>query len=186
MELPIYYLPPISWFSQYFSTGTPLLVIDEPYKKQSYRNHCIIDSPQGPLKLTIPVSYPQECTNRHALIKDIRISEHGDWRHKHWHALETSYYNSPYFEYLQDDFKPLYEQKFEYLADFNIKLTETCLNLLGASTLTRQQIEQVIKSHETVQKKTYPQVFAQKHGFIPDLSIVDLIFNMGNEAIFYL
>lgn len=186
MKLPIYYLPPISWFSNYISDSNPLLDLEEPYQKQSYRNHCIIDSPQGPLKLTVPVSFPQECTNGHALIKDIRISEHGDWRHKHWHALETSYFNSPYFEYLQDDFKPLFEQKFEFLIDFNLKLTETCLNLLEINSLTQQQIEKIRQHIKTTQDKTYYQVFSQKHGFTPDLSIVDLIFNMGKEAVFYL
>ena len=176
MKLPIFYLPPIDWFRQYLADESAELDFGETYQKQSPRNHCLIDSPQGALKLTVPVSLP----NPRCLTRDVRISEHGDWRHKHWHAIETTYFNSPFFEYLQDDFRPLYERHFEFLVDFNTELIEVCRKLL------LQDSQPSLFTLHPERSEVYYQVFAHKHGFIPNLSIIDLIFNMGNESVLYL
>lgn len=178
MKYPAYYLPPISWFSEYLSDSGASIDTEERYVKQSLRNHCFIDSPQGKIKLTVPVCKDEKMSS-------VRISEHGDWRHKHWHAIETTYYNSPFFEFLQDDFRPFYEKKYEFLLDFNIALIEKCFELLNV-----QQNSQLTTHNSQLkfgaEQRTYHQVFTEKHEFLPDLSIIDLIFNMGNEAILYL
>ena len=226
MKLPIYYLPPVEWFKEFVkstvessqqnytgnaaeqqSSGHTIDVLDydEVYQKQSLRNHCFIDSPQGKLKLTVPV----EKVTPGMLMKDVRISEHGDWQHKHWHAIETTYYNSPFFEYMQDDFRALYEKKFEFLVDFNVELINLCSLWMGIDDIkstvrsfqqtdkdyvAKQQSTEVLIQNSKTQKlkniktqsPTYYQVFAHKHGFLPDLSVVDLLFNMGKESILML
>ncbi|MCQ2077410.1 MAG: WbqC family protein [Bacteroidaceae bacterium] len=192
MKHPIYYLPPIEWWHNYYASANAELDFDEPYKKQTYYNHCLIDSPQGSLKLTVPIKKAESlCHDTPLLMRDIRISEHGDWRYKHWHALETTYYNSPFFEYLQYDFKPIFEKHFDFLIDFNIELIEVCKSFLQMPTLQKAQ-DSKFKAQsssaeiQNTKQREYYQVFAHKHGFTPNLSIIDLIFNMGNEAPLYI
>jgi hypothetical protein len=115
------------------------------------------------------------------------ISEHGDWRHKHWHALSSTYFNSPYFEYYQDDFHPIYFGNQQRLVDFNIQLNSLIVELLGLSNLQSPilstQWGKKTSHRSNTLETNYYQVFAHKHGFIPNLSIIDLLFNMGPEAI---
>ena len=212
MLLSTAYLPPIQWFTKLLGTekcpdGACLVEVEayESYIKQTYRNRCIIDSPAGPLVLTIPVEKPD---NGSRLICDIRISDHGNWRHQHWQALSSSYYNSPFFEYYQDDFRPFYEKKYDYLLDFNEALIEKCCELIDIHPQLRRttsyQEKATISSdgfddfRDIISPKKdisldasfcpapYYQVFSAKHGFLPNLSIVDLIFNMGPESILIL
>lgn len=203
MVLPSAYLPPVSWFVALL-TGEPVFMEQyENYQKQTIRNRCTIDSPNGPLNLSIPVDRSTFVGGK-CLMKDVRISTHSDWQHQHWYALETSYFNSPFFEYLQDDFRPLYERHWTFLMDFNDALIAKCLELLDLHpTLQRTEaytgITPITSSTPIIpdSSKTanppitptppsYYQVFAHKHGFLPDLSIIDLIFNMGYESILIL
>lgn len=188
MKLPIYYLPPIEWFSAYLNDGNPELDLEEPYHKQTCRNHCVIDSPQGRLKLTVPVINPMAEGHSLLAMKDVLISEHGGWHHKHWHAIETTYFNSPFFEYLQDDFRSVFFGQYKYLADFNVALIEKSLEfILGDMGSVNRYKE--LKKRSSVPCKPlaeYTQVFSHRHGFISGLSIIDLIFNVGNEAVLYL
>ena len=199
------YLPPVQWFSKLLTDDDVFVEQWESYHKQTYRNRCIIDSPNGPVALTIPVEKP---ANGSRLVKDMRISDHDDWRDKHWHALESSYYNSPFFEFYQDDFRPFYENKYEFLMDFNEALIMKCMELMDVKIELQRTTgfvdPDVIDPSETkdlrqsispkisldVDKdflpKPYYQVFSQKGGFKPNLSIVDLIFNMGPESILIL
>ena len=141
-------------------------------------------------------------------MKDIRISDHANWRHVHWNALLSAYGESPFFEYYQDDIRPFYEKKYEFLFDFNMETTEKMIELLDIRpkiSITEAYIqskelkeEDEIKDFRDVIRpkkplpdaefapKRYYQVYGQKHGFQPNMSILDLLFNEGNEAIFYL
>ena len=127
MILPCCYLAPVSHYSALFRAKEGVLLeVNDHYRKQTFRNRCLIDSPQGALALSIPVVKPEP----HALMRDIRISDHGNWRHLHWNALQSSYRQSPFFEYYADDFAPFYEKKWEFLADFNEDLLRlTCFLL---------------------------------------------------------
>lgn len=159
----------------------------ENYHKQTCRNRCYIDSSNGRVALSIPIDRGNFSDEGKCLMRDIRISSQLDWRRQHWHALETAYYNSPFFEYLQDDFRPIYDKPWVYLIDLNDALTAKCLELLEIDiNVKRTTAYEGITEIPPTKSRKYHQVFAKRHGFIEDLSIVDLLFNMGNEAVMYL
>ena len=185
MLLPCCYLSPISHYSAFFHADEVRLEVCDHFTKQTLRNRCLIDSPSGALALTIPVIKEEGKTP----LRDIRISEHGNWRHRHWVALESSYRQSPFFEYYADDFAPFYEKKWTFLADFNEDLMSLIISLLDiqkpicrTSTYEGDAFNQLPK----FTPKPYYQMFAQRHGFLPDLSIVDLLFNEGPEGVLWL
>ena len=190
--LPTAYLPPISWFVQ-LTLGEPCMIEQyEHFHKQTFRNRCTIDSPNGRLNLTVPIDKSNFLPGAKCLMKDVRISYHQDWQHQHWNALESSYYNSPFFEYLQDDFRPIYQKHWEYLMDLNEALIQKCCELIDIQPILRRTTDFVSLPPEPPsplfhsKKEGYQQVFSHKHGFLADLSIIDLIFNLGPESILYL
>ncbi|MPN06602.1 hypothetical protein SDC9_153858 [bioreactor metagenome] len=134
-------------------------------------------------------------------MKDIRIAEHGEWRHLHWNAIISAYNSTPFFQYFEDDFQPFYEKKFNFLIDFNEELHRLICRLIGieipiiyTSEYVKSPPPGIIDLRETIDPKKpfdikmppYYQVFAQKRGFTPHLSIIDLLFNLGNETRIYL
>ena len=191
------YLPPISFFTAIDSGGDVLIEQYDNYCKQTYRNRCRIATAGGVQTLTIPVV---KADSPKQLMKDVRISDHGEWRRQHWNALESAYMNSPFFMYYQDDFRPFYDKKYEFLVDFNTELTLLILKLAGinkelrltesytrhtdGTTDFRQMVEPGVQ--ESAAPHPYWQVFKQKYGFLPNLSAVDLLFNMGPEFPLYL
>ena len=194
------YLPPISFFTAINSGGDVLMEQYDNYCKQTYRNRCRIATASGIQTLTIPVV---KADTPKQLMKDVRISDHGDWRRQHWNALESAYMNSPFFMYYQDDFRPFYEKKYDFLIDFNTELTLRIMELAGINKDLRMtgsygnkesgyqeftDLRYLIEpgKGEPNNPKTYWQVFKQKYGFLPNLSAVDLLFNMGQEFPLYL
>ena len=183
--LPSFYLAPVAYYRQLLHAENVRIEVCDHYTKQTLRNRCWIDSPSGPLALTIPVEKAQG----KQMMRDVRISDHGNWRHQHWQALVSSYGQSPFFEFYADDFAPFYEKKWTFLADYNEALMRLVLSLLDVNpTVTRTTTYSIASSRptETAPSRPYYQMFASRHGFLPGLSIVDLLFNMGNESILYL
>lgn len=197
------YLAPVEYYTKLYYADKVCVEQFDHYMKQTYRNRCIIASPEGPLSLSIPTEKGEQPK---ILMKDVRVSNHGNWRHVHWNALEAAYGNSPFFEYYVDDFRPFYEKKYEYLYDYNELLCELVCNLIDIHpNITRTDdykmeftdyeadyrniIHPKIDYKET-DRLFYPfpyyQVFKEKFGFLPNLSIVDLLFNMGPESLFVL
>ncbi len=191
------YLPPVSFFTAINSGGDVLIEQYDNYCKQTYRNRCRIATAAGVQVLTVPIvksSSPKQ------LMKDVRISDHGEWRRQHWNALESAYMNSPFFMYYQDDFRPFYENKYEFLIDFNTQLTLLIMKLAGIErpikltesygkngenlTDLRQMADP--GTDEPLECRPYWQVFKEKYGFLANLSAVDLLFNMGPEFPLYL
>ena len=194
---PSYYLAPISYYAQLLQCEAYSIDANEIYRKQTLHNRCYIASPNGPLSLTIPVV---KFVPYHTPMRDIRISDHGNWRHLHWNALQSSYRRTPFFEFYADDFAPFYEKKWEFLVDYNQALQELVWEEIGGweqevrgkrNALERPNISQEDEVSSYLLPPTsylppYYQLFSDRHGFMPDLSIVDLLFNMGPESLLYL
>ena len=189
------YLAPVEYYTKLLAYDKVFVEQHDHYIKQTYRNRCTIAGPGGELALSIPTVKPDtlKCP-----MKDIRISDHGNWRHLHWNALVSAYNMSPFFEYYADDFAPFYEKKYEFLLDFNEELRCLVCDLLDmqpAVVYTDHYEPEVANDfRETIRPKhegedpafcpePYYQVFREKFGFLPNLSIADLLFNMGPEGL---
>ena len=110
------YLAPVEYYTKLYAADRVLVERYDHYMKQTYRNRCVIVGANGTLALTIPTEKDE---HPKVLMKDVRISDHGNWRHVHWNAMESAYRNSPFFEYYADDFRCFYEKKYPFLWDFN-------------------------------------------------------------------
>ena len=186
MLFPSSYLPPISYLRAMKRADEVYLEVYEHYIKQTIRNRCWIDSPQGPLSLSIPI----QKTEGKTIVRDIRISDHGNWRHQHWTALMSSYGQSPFYEFYADDFAPFYEKQWVFLADFNEELLWLVSHLMDIE-VSWKRTTSYCNRHDWYtpsdeSPRTYYQSFSSRHGFLPDLSCIDLLFNMGPESVFYL
>ena len=190
------YFGPVQWYQKLYRAELVEIEQWESFQKQTYRNRCLIATTQGVQALTVPIVRGES-----SLIKDIRISDHGNWRHLHWNALQSAYGDSPFFDYFQDDIRPFFEKKWEYLLDFNEAIRVKMCELIdiqpsisyteGFIVNKNQDFRSAINPKHPVEDpdftaKPYYQVYQQKHGFLPNLSILDLLFNMGREGIFFL
>ena len=192
------YLAPVAHYILAFHAKKILIETQEHYVKQSFRNRCEIASANGIMPLTIPI---EKASVRKPCMKDMRISDHGNWRHLHWNAIRSSYNSSAFFEYYQDDFRPLYEKRYEFLLDFNEAMREVIFQSLELDKVIEYtsdyqkelnpsimdlrpfaEPQKEIELKTKVHLETYYQVFQNKFGFQSDLSIIDLLFNMGPEA----
>ena len=186
MLFPSSYLPPVSYMRAMRRAEKVDMEVCEHYIKQTIRNRCRIDSPQGPLSLSIPVIKTEGKT----AMRDIRISDHGNWRHQHWTALMSSYGQSPFYEFYADDFAPFYERKWAFLADFNEDLLRLVCQLMDIEVSWQRTTSYSDRrdwySPADEPPKPYYQSFSSQHGFLPDLSIVDLLFNLGPEGVLWL
>ena len=272
------YCGPVQWYQKLYRSDLVLMECHETFQKQTYRNRCVIATTNGPQTLTVPVE-----RGTSPFIRDIRISNHGNWRHQHWHALMSAYNESPFFDYYQDDFRPFFEKKYDFLYDFNTEICRKVCELIdiqpnireteeyfrsegvrplpppspwrgsltsnpssliphpsskirslgvqecrsadnsmrfssskvaslsGSEDHTTSQPEsnnlstcqlvnlstEIIDLRSAINPKhpdedadfvarRYYQVYERKHGFQPNLSILDLLFNMGPESVFWL
>lgn len=196
------YLAPVQYYAWMLAADEVILEQYDHYLKQTYRNRCIIAAADGPLSLTIPIIKPE---NEKCPMKDIRISDHGNWRHLHWNALKSAYRMSPFWEYYEDDFRPFYERKWEFLMDYNQELQEKVCELIDMNpTITRTEaflshpegemkdLREVIHPKKDFaldgkfEVNPYYQVFKERYGFLPNMSIMDLLMNMGPESLLIL
>lgn len=200
------YFGPVQWYQKLNSGDVTLIEAYENYCKQTYRNRCVIATANGIQALTVPVERPENGDLNRCPIRDIRISDHGRWRQLHWNALQSAYSESPFFEYYADDLHPFFERRYDYLFDFNMEICHKVCELLDVRPelrLTDQYVkrdmlpEGTVDYRETIvpkrplpdssfQPRQYYQVFESRTGFLPNLSILDLLFNMGPEGIFFL
>ena len=217
------YFGPVQWYQKLNRFEHVWVEGMDHFQKQTFRNRCVIASPGGPLALTVPVVHDEP----KILMRDLRISDHGQWRRLHWNALQTAYGESPFFEYYADDLHPFFEKKWEFLLDFNMEIIRLMCQWLDIHpTLhitesyqeegarknpplpsqkegvkkeqgARETVDYVADFREVIRPKhplpdadfmpkPYYQVYQSKYGFLPNLSILDLLFNEGNESIFFL
>lgn len=195
---PLFYLPPIHFFTALQQSPSPVFFEkQEHFPKQTYRNRTSIHSPNGKLDLIIPVV---RGNNAHTVFKDVKISYDFNWQRLHWLSLQTSYRSSAYFEFYEDDFAPFYHRQWKYLADFNFELIDLLLKKLKLG-VSHQFTEEYTEPGDTLSNfrknihpkkenihpvKPYFQVFEDRNGFLPNLSIVDLLFNQGPQTSRYL
>ncbi len=202
---PVYFGP----VSQYIAIVNSQKVIfenEDNYQKQTYRNRMYIYDSNGKLPLTIPIRHlssfgeKQKNPKDHQKYKEVKIENDFEWQKQHWRALKASYQTSPFFEFYEDDIFPLYHKKFDFLIDFNYACLKTIIEWLQMTFQYEKTQEYALKPKnltdlrhlvnakpQIVFKNTrYAQVFESKYGFIPDLSILDLIFHMGPNSIDYL
>ena len=187
------YFPNIHQFSHLIKADNILFEVSDNYQKQTYRNRTYIYGANGKLGLFIPIIHTHK--NRE-LFKDIKISYESDWMDLHLKSLQSAYRSSPYFEYFEDDFINLFSKKEKYLVDFNMK----CIDLIS-ELLDLNLSYKITKIYEENPKKTidlrglsiarkekfintpkYLQVFESKHGYLPNLSVLDLLFSEGNNC----
>lgn len=197
------YFGPIQWFQKLSRHENCLVERFDHFQKQTYRNRCVIMTANGRQTLTVPVEHVAGM----ALMRDVRISDHGNWRHLHWNALRAAYGETPFFDYYADDIHPFFERKYNFLYDFNFEITQVLCTLLdihpnlkptenfapkgSCCPLTAADLRETIHPKHPLpddefRPRRYWQIHEQKHGFQPNLSILDLLFNQGNESIFYL
>lgn len=213
------YFGPVQWYQKLYRSEAAIIDADEPFMKQSFRNRCYIAAANGVQALTVPIEKAR-------ITRDVRISDHGDWRRVHWNAITSAYGESPFFEYYQDDLRPFYERRWEFLYDFNEAIRQVVCDLIdihpslsGVRGYGGTRVRGHLASHpispsnysrtpapphpRTTDYRTtinpkhpapdtdfeprpYYQVYASRYGFQPNLSVLDLLLNMGPEAIFYL
>ena len=221
------YFGPIQWYQKLYRYDHSMIEQYDSFQKQTYRNRCMIATANGTQALTVPIIHNGELkienydmtqdntaankSNHNSqfsilnsqLVKDLRISDHNQWRRVHWNALQSAYSESPFFEYYADDLHPFFEQKYDYLLDFNEAIRQKVCELLDIhpdvsyTSDFRHQTSDITDYRDVINAKhplpdadftpkAYWQVFQHKYGFLPNLSILDLLFNMGPESIFYL
>ena len=201
--IELQYLPPIQYFVKLIQLVDVRLEAHENYAKGTYRNRCHIAGANGLQRLSIPL---KKGKNRQQPIREVAISYDQNWQSEHWHSIKSAYGNSPFFEYYADELRPFFKQKYELLWDWNKDLLDKMIALLGIdcviglTTTYTAEFEEIPKlpildHRNSIQPKEsrhkedfsmknieYGQVFIEKNGFLPNLSILDLLFCTGPGA----
>lgn len=191
------YFSPISQYVAIFNSDEIIFEVEDNFQKQTYRNRCNIYGANGKLQLNIPIIHSHKGIRQKT--KDILIEDSFNWQINHIKSIQTAYRSSPYFEFYEDDILPLYEKKQKFLLDFNLKCHEFLMDALQENVLYSKTTEYEAESQQKDGRflanarkepiydfKKYVQIFDDKFGFIPNLSILDLLFMEGPNAVIYL
>ncbi|MEC4114746.1 WbqC family protein [Myroides pelagicus] len=192
------YFPSISHYVAMLQSESILLEVEDNFQKQTNRNRMYIYSANGIQMLNIPIKHSKSI---HQKFRDVEIEDAFGWQKQHFKSLEAAYRTSPYFEYFEDDIRPIFENKQKYMMDLNLQIHEVITECLGITL----PYEKTLEYHKTYdndnildfrnlvngkkdenQFTSYTQVFEEKEGYLNNLSILDLLFNEGRHAIDYL
>jgi hypothetical protein len=190
------YFPSISHFVAIAQSDLVTFEMDDNFQKQTNRNRMYIYSPNGIQLLNIPIKHSKEA---HQKTKDVRLETAFDWQKQHFKSLEAAYRTSPFFEYFEDDIAPIFQKKHTFLMDLNLEtmsVVSKCLGLEFDYNETEEYFREVTDKidlrglingkKDTTVFEPYTQVFEEKHGYLNNLSILDLLFNEGRYALDYL
>lgn len=207
------YFPPVQWMQKLHRYRRVFVERYDNFQKQTFRNRCLIATANGVQALTVPV---ERGDGPKCLMRDVRISDHGEWRHLHWNAIVSAYGESPFFLYYADDLRPFFERRWDFLFDFNMEITMKLCELLdvrpsieptddyasadalGARLSSESGSDVRIDDYRDVIRPKHPlpdasftprpyyQVHALRQGFQPNMSALDLLMNEGPEGIFWL
>lgn len=186
------YFPCINWFKNSINDSYIKINGFEKYKKRSFYNRCVVASANGANFLSVPLEGGRNA-NQNELFKNVKISYVENWQKKHWKTIKSCYGNSPFFDYYKYDLYPFFEKKYVYLFDLNIDIIKTICSLL----FDNKQVIIVDEFNKDLSVKSYfpkdysiveaspryQQLFEEKYGFLPNLSIIDLLFMEGNNSI---
>jgi len=190
------YFPSISHFVAIVKADLVTFEMEDNFQKQTNRNRMYIYSPNGIQLLNVPIKHSKD---KHQRIKEVKIENDFDWQKQHFKSLEAAYRTSPFFEYFEDDLVPIFQKKHTFLMDLNLEtmsIVSKCLKLEFDYDETVEYFHQVdhkIDYRNLINGKkdnslfeSYTQVFGDKHGYLNNLSILDLLFNEGRYALDYL
>jgi len=191
------YLPPISFFKMIKNCKGLQLEMHEHYLKSTFRNRCYIPGSNGVMMLSIPLEKGK--FQPHTPMKDVKICKDSNWKKEHWKSIQFLYRSSPFFEYYELDFKLIYEQEITHLAELNVAFLKLILKLLDMkieinytndykkyTTEVLDKRNSILPSSAFIEEKNLPkyyQIFEDKIGFKPNMSIIDLLFLEGNNAL---
>lgn len=198
--IELFYWPPVSWQSLAATSEGLLLEACENFQKGSYRNRCHIAGPNGVQRLSIPL---QKGKHQQTPIREVRIANEEPWQRAHWRSIRTAYGNAPYFEHYADEVAPFFEKNYDFLFDLNLEIVQFLFKKsgwTGSIQLTESfrkpgaemQTTGVFDARGCISPNAptpaslfvptpYPQVFSERHGFLADLSALDLLFCRGNK-----
>lgn len=193
------YFGPVSQYVALAGAKQVIFENEDNYQKQTYRNRMYIYGANGKLLLNIPIKHTGN-KSQHQKYREVKIENDFHWQKQHWRSIQTVYRTSPFFEFYEDEFHPLYHEKFNFLMDFNYRCTELaleCLQLEVDYSKTTEFVREPVNLNDArslIQAKgsekfifdPYTQVFHGKFGYLNNLSIIDLIFNEGPNALNYL
>lgn len=199
MILPCFYNAPVSWYALLLESNGPAIIeVQDHYTKQTFRNRCKILGANGVIDLVIPVVKEH---GKKSQLEKVRIDNDPPWQKIHWRSILSAYASAPFFEFMADAYQSIYEKHYHYLADLNLDLVRITLDQLqfNRDILTSVEFTHPVSGrdlHEIIHPKRefrhpdlhfqpveYHQVFADRHGFQEDLSLIDLLFNEGPNAV---
>ena len=197
--LSLCYLPPVSWCAAAWSSGDVMIEACENYQKGSLRNRCYIAGPNGIQRLSIPL---EKGKHQQTPIREVRIACDESWQRQHWRSIRTAYGNAPFFEHYAGDLAPFYERRYTFLFDYNLDLLALILQKKigwkGQIIMTSEWQPSSKRVSATDLREAfsgepdlwpewfypirYPQVFEERNGFLPNLSVLDMLFCCGKTG----
>lgn len=197
--IELQYFPSVSFFAVLQQFDKVLIEQHDNYQKRTYRNRCHIASANGLLRLSVPL---EKGKNSQLNVREVKIANDYNWQTQHWQTIQSAYGNAPYFEYYKDEILPIFQQEYTFLFDLNLALLDVIRDLLihempyqltdsyeqknDTFTDFRNQFTPKFHSNQEIKPKPHTQLFLDKNGFIPNLSILDLLFCKGPESLLYL
>ncbi|MGO3182171.1 MAG: WbqC family protein [Aequorivita sp.] len=191
------YFPTIEQMAAIAQAEKVVFEVEDNYQKQTYRNRVNIAHSNGKLLLNIPIKHNK--AGKRQKMKNVLVENDFPWQDHHWKSLQSAYRTSPFFEYYEDDLEPLFKEPVENLLDHNLRITKVLCELIGIevdfSKTTSYEITPEIKDlrflidakrKSDFKPKEYTQVHGANHPFLPNLSVLDLLFNEGTNALTYL